>query len=407
MGAVCGPRSSGGGLAVASTKRRATAQGDSRYDVRFRDPAGKVRTRTFRRLEDARAFSRTTEADLVRGSWVDPDAGRVKFKDYSTAWIAQRTTARGALAPRTVELYRHQIKKHIEPTFGDVSLSRITVPMVRGWHSKLVGEGHSTAAAKCYRLLRAILATAVEDDLILKNPCSIAGAGVERSAERPIATAAQVWDLADEIGEQFRALVLMAAFIGLRFSEAAGLTRKHVDLLHRTVTVEQQLERVSKGTAEYLGIENVGFGKPKTDAGYRTLAIPGLYLAEIEQHLATKSAPGVDGLVFVGSLGAALTRSNFAPKFQAARKAAGLPEGFRFHDLRHTHMTAAAESGASTAELMRRLGQSSPAAALRYQHATDRRDVAIADAVGESLARPARAMDARCDEGGEVVAQGA
>jgi integrase len=381
---------------VASIVKRTTSTGDTHYLVRYRDPAGKVRNRTFHRRADADRFAATTTADMVRGAWVDPDAGRITFRAYSERWVAERTTSRGGkLAPRTIELYRAQLAKHLLPTFGDLDLGRITVPAVRSWHAALVGTGHRSAAAKCYRLLRAILATAVEDELIIRNPCSIKGAGVERSAERPTATPEQVWALADAMGTEavgaphLRALVLVGAFAGLRFSEAAGLMRRHVDILHRTLTVEHQLQTVSKATAEHLGIEPVAFGAPKTDAGYRTLAIPAPLVPELEAHLGRYGQPGPDGLVFAGPLGGPLVRSNFHAKWKAARTAAGLPDGFRFHDLRHTHMTAAAESGASTKELMRRLGQSSPAAALRYQHATDRRDAAIADAVGEALARPA------------------
>ena len=137
------------------------------------------------------------------------------------------------------------------------------------------------------------------------------------------------------------------------------------------------------------------------------MSVPEPLAVALEHHLATYSAPGSDGLVFVGPLGAPLHRANFGPKFAAARRIAGLPDTFRFHDLRHTHMTAAAESGASTKELMRRLGQSSPSAALRYQHATDRRDVAIADAVADRLARPGsrprdgRAMEPKSGNGSE------
>lgn len=374
---------------MASITKRSAADGTARYDVRYRDPAGKVRTRTFRRRKDADRHAATTEADKVRGTWVDPGAGRVVFRDYAAQWVAERTTSRGRkLSPRTVELYRSQLANHIEPTFGHLDLNRITVASVRSWHAKLIGTGHPALAAKCYRLLRAILATAVEDDLIVKNPCAIKGAGIERSAERPVATPEQVWALAEAIDEHLRAFVLVAAFAGLRFSEAAGLQRHHVDLLHRSITVEQQLETVSKDTAEHLDIPTERFGPPKSDAGYRTIAVPAPLVPELEAHLSRFAAAGPDGLVFVGPFGASLARSNFHPKFAAARAAAGLPEGFRYHDLRHTHMTAAAESGASTKELMRRLGQSSPAAALRYQHATDSRDAAIADAVGRSLARP-------------------
>jgi integrase len=385
---------------MASIEKRTTSDGQARYDVRYRDPTGRTRTKTFRRRKDADAYASTVEVNLHRGEWVDPNAGRLLFADYAASWVETRTTHRGKLAPRTVELYRQQLAAHILPTFGAVELKRITVPMVREWYSRLVGGGRPSVAAKCYRLLRAILATAAADDLIVKNPCAIKGAGLERSAERPVATAAQVWDLADAMPAHLRVVVLTAAFVGLRFSELAGLTRRDVDILHRTITVERQLERISKATADHLGVDVQRFGPPKSDAGYRTLSIPTPLVAELEDHLARFAEPGTDGLVFVGPKGGALVRSNFYGAWSTARTAVDLP-GFRFHDLRHTHMTEAAATGASTKELMRRLGQSSPAAALRYQHATDSRDAEIADAVGERLARPrdGRAM-------GGVVVQG-
>ena len=68
-----------------------------------------------------------------------------------------------------------------------------------------------------------------------------------------------------------------------------------------------------------------------------------------------------------------------------ATRKAGI-EGLRFHDLRHTGATLAAATGASTKELMARLGHASPQAALRYQHATRERDEAIAAGVDRLLA---------------------
>ncbi len=253
----------------------------------------------------------------------------------------------------------------------------MSVSSVRRWHAQAAKAGMPSPVtlAKSYRLLRAILTTAVEDDLIGKNPCTIKGGGVERSPERPVATPEQVWQLADAIEPRFRALVLSGAFLGLRWGELAGLSRRHVNLLHRTVTVERQLVEQAKGGAT--------FGPPKSDAGIRTIAIPAPLIPELESHLAQYAAAGADGLIFVGAKGAHLTRSNWHPKWDAARRAVeGLPDGFHFHDLRHTSNTLAAATGASTRELMHRMGHSSPAAALRYQHATAERDAAIAEALG-------------------------
>ena len=66
-----------------------------------------------------------------------------------------------------------------------------------------------------------------------------------------------------------------------------------------------------------------------------------------------------------------------------ARDAVDLPEGFRFHDLRHTANTLTAATGASTRDLMFRMGHASAQAALRYQHATRQRDTEIAKSLGE------------------------
>jgi integrase len=128
-----------------------------------------------------------------------------------------------------------------------------------------------------------------------------------------------------------------------------GLARRHVDPLHKTVRVERQLVQLTGG--------KLSFGPPKSDAGRRTIAIPDELAAELEQHLARYAAPGPDGLVFVGAKGASLTRGNWHVKWQEACREAGV-ERLSFHDLRHTALTLAAASGATTRDLMARAGHS-------------------------------------------------
>jgi integrase len=135
------------------------------------------------------------------------------------------------------------------PVLGDAPLNGLKPAAIRSWHAGLLngrGPGASTAA-KSYRLLRSILATAVEDDLIPKNPCAIKGAGVERPKERPIATIEQVYALADAIEPRYRALVLTATFTGLRLGELRALTRRRLDLLHAVVHVVEQMSELKDG----------------------------------------------------------------------------------------------------------------------------------------------------------------
>lgn len=236
-----------------------------------------------------------------------------------------------------------------------------------------------------YRLLRTILGTAVEDDLIVGNPCALKGASVERAAERPVATVEQVWTAADAMPARHRCLILVAGFAGLRLGELLGLECRHVNLLQRTLRVEQQEQQLKNGDLLIAG--------PKSNAGIRTLSLPGFLVTELEQRVARLWASGPSDRVFPGAKGGPLRRHVLQGHWNEARVAAELPEGFRFHDLRHTANTLTAATGASTAELMRRLGHASPTAALRYQHATEDRDRAIADLLGEHIEAAGRASE--------------
>jgi hypothetical protein len=126
---------------------------------------------------------------MIRGDWTDPLAARVRLRDYAGDWIAQRPGFR----PRIVDLYRWLLAKHVTPYLGNLPIGKITTHAVRQWRAELLSRGVSaTMAAKAYRLLRAVLNTAVEDDKLLpRNPCRIKGAGTENAAERPVLTMAQ------------------------------------------------------------------------------------------------------------------------------------------------------------------------------------------------------------------------
>jgi integrase len=105
---------------------------------------------------------------------------------------------------------------------------------------EVTGVGASTRA-KCYRLLSRILGQAVEAGYLSRNPCMVRGAASEPTTEMRFATVDQVAELAEVVPSRFKALVLVAAYTGLRWGELAGLRVKRVDLLHRRITVAEQL----------------------------------------------------------------------------------------------------------------------------------------------------------------------
>ena len=342
---------------------------------------------TFTAKADALAYLSVMETNLLRGEWIDPKAGRETFGAYGKRWLAHRPDLR----PSTRELYEALWRKWLEPAFNDVPLAAMTPERWRTWYvEQITQHPGSTRPGKAYRLARSMLNTAVEDGRIKVNPCHVKGAGSEQAPERPIAMPDEVAKLAKAIDPKYQAMVLLGAYCSLRFGELAGLRRKRIDLLHRTITVEEQAVDLADG--------RIVFGPPKTSAGRRTVAFPAELVPIIADHLASYVAPEPDALVFTSLEGYPLRRGKFRHRWSAACRKVGV-EGLRFHDLRGSGATWAAHAGATVRELMDRLGHSTPEIALRYQHATRERDRAIADKLGALL----RAVEAQPEPASNVV----
>ncbi|MGW1150969.1 tyrosine-type recombinase/integrase [Streptomyces rubiginosohelvolus] len=339
-----------------------------RYQARYPGPDGVMRPApdTFTTSRDADDWLAEKRTEIRRGDWQDPDAGAVDFREYALLWVKERR-----LSQTTEELYHRLLRLHILPAFEGLDLDQITAPRVRSWRSeRLDATGAETTVAKSYRLLKAILETAVEDELIRRNPCRIRGAGKEIAAERPVATVDQVDALADVLGPRWRLMVFLGAYGPLRPEEQAELRRKDVDLDDLTVRVRKAAPELTTGKRAE--------GPTKSEAGKRLVVLPAFLRKDLRRHLDWYAEKGPDGLLFVGEKGKPFRRSTFGRKWRKARATVGLPENFRFYDLRHTGHTLTTRSGATLKDTMVRAGQSTERAALIYQHSdTDRqREVA-------------------------------
>jgi integrase len=233
--------------------------------------------------------------------------------------------------------------------------------------------------AKAYRLLRAILMTAVDDGVLARNPCRIKGAGSEPTPERPVLDVGQVLTLADSLTQPFGLLVLVTTFGSLRWGEVTALRRMDVDLGAGTLHVRGAF--VERSTGELIR------GLPKSRASLRAVTLPRPVVELLSAHLAEHVDAHPESLIFTGDKGAVLRRSNFNRTAQWPKRVAavGAP-GLHFHDLRHTGNLLAAASGASLRDLMSRMGHDSMRAALIYQHTTQKADRKIADALELLLA---------------------
>ncbi|WP_079158462.1 tyrosine-type recombinase/integrase [Streptomyces caniscabiei] len=219
--------------------------------------------------------------------------------------------------------------------------------------------------------------TAVDDELIRRNPCRVKGADRYDVPERPVLTVPEVLAVADSIAPRYRLLVLLAAFTTLWFGERAALRRRDIGQEAMTVTVRRAQAELQSGQLFDKG--------PKSAAGVRTVSFPAELLGDVTRHLEQFAAPGRDGHVFVGPQGRAVATEQLPRRLGQGPEVAGVTSELHFHDLRHTDNTRASTAGASTRELMTRMGHSSSRAALIYQHMTSDRDRAIADRLGTMI----------------------
>jgi integrase len=347
-----------------------------RFQASYLGPDGQRRNApdTFETKKAAEVFLVKVENLIMQGEWTDPVRAKIKLGDYAERWITERP----ALRPRTVALYRWLLKKHIHPHIGGVELGKLSTAVVRQWRTTLLEQGVSTSiAAKSYRLLRAVMNTAVEEDRILpRNPCRVRGADQESPAERPVLTVPQVFDLAGRMPKRWRALILMTAFATLRWGEVTALRR-------RDVAPDGSWIRVTVAYSEVPG-RGLILGPPKSRAGVRTLTVPEAIRPEVVKHLMTWVEAGDDALLFTGEKGNAVRKSNFAQRVKWTELVTKMGlKGLHFHDLRHAGNIWAAQAGSSTKDLMARMGHDDMRAALLYQRATGDADKRIADRLSE------------------------
>lgn len=332
---------------------------------------------TFDTKGDAGGWLDLRHAELLEHRWKPPAPATPEITtlgDYADRWLESRRNRHGqALKPRTKALYRGLLDGHILPAFGAYGLREITPEMVDDWHDQLLPHA-PTRRAHAYVLLSSIMKSAAtaRRPLVDVNPCQVEHASkVDRVSESVPATPAEVFTITQAMPERLRAAVLIAAWGGLRFGELTELRRSDVLLDGNKVAV-----RVSRGVTWLRG-EGPVVGSPKSTAGRRTVHLPPSLRDDIARHLDEHTGPAPDALLFPSAGGGHLNPSTLMKPYRRAREAAGRPD-LRWHDLRHTAGTTAAKAGATLRENMARMGHSTIAASLVYQHAAAERDEEIA-----------------------------
>jgi integrase len=354
-------------------------KGDNRkvYDVRLRDPEGRVYTRTFESRREAKDFEASERADRARGRWVDPRLAGSPFTVAASTWMEANVHKR----PSSIERDKAIVSTHLLPAIGTRPLASITPGEVQRLVNAWAETQAPSTVVRQYAVLRAIFNHAVLTDLMVRSPCR--GIRVPQAAPResPLVTGADLEALARAM-PGLEAMPYLGGVLGLRWAEIAALRVGALDFFRLTVTIDRQWTRGAKGAMVSQD--------PKSRAGRRTLTAPSWLMAMITDHLADRGLTGadVDSPVFVGPDGSQLNYSNWRQRvWLPATKAAGL-SGLRFHDLRHTAGTALVAQGVDIKTAQVRLGHANPLTTLRvYAQATPQADRDAAQRVGD-LFRP-------------------
>jgi len=373
---------------MASIKRRADR--GNKWQARYRDPAGREHARLFDRKIDAEHWLDGIRGDMVRGSYIDPAAGRITLNELAGDWLSLAVWREGTRLSVQATL------RHVLPILGPRPLAAIRRSDIQALLNGL--DLAPSTVATVHQHLRTMLGVAVEDGRIAKNPA--VGIKLPEVISPPVVplTAEQVWALAEAATAPFRAAVMVGAGLGLRQGEAMGLCVDQVDFLRRRVRVDRQ--RLTPGAGPSF------LGPPKTRAAFRAVPASDVVLEALSAHLAAhgtgsaQDAAGkiVDGLVFHVA-GGPVGRNRFGDLWRATVKRAGLPLGTRYHDLRHHFASALIATGCSIKAVQEALGHASAKETLdTYSHLWPDDHDRIRGAVQSTL-RPALADQARTSEG--------
>lgn len=357
------------------------------YEASYRDPAGRVRSKSFKTKTEARGFLAAAENAKQRGDWTDPRGGN-RFEDYAAEYLESVAHLRSG----TRQKIEGHLRNQISPFFDKTPLGAIRPAHVRSWIAALEKEGLAPGTINgIYRTFSKILKTAVIDGLIPRSPCIGIDLPKQTSHEEmKFLDPDQVEALAEAIEPHFRALIYTAAYTGMRWGELAALRVEKLNLLRGTVDVVESMSEING----HLEVQPTKTGRP------RTLSLPRSLCELLGEHLGRY--PSEEGFVFSSAEGKPLRRNFYNRHYLPAQVKSGLDPDlclctnrqseqrhrplYRFHDLRHTCAALLIAQGAHPKEIQERLGHSTITLTFdRYGHLLPSLDERLRDGLNQMI----------------------
>lgn len=324
---------------MASIEKRAR-DGNVTWVARWRDPDQRQRKKSFRRKLDADRFLAAVSADMMRGQYIDPDAGKVLVAEYARTWVSTRPHR-----PSTAEHQARLIRNHLATTpLGRMPMSAVRASHVQGWASDRSRVLQPSTLRVLVQLVRSVFSAAVVDRVIGVSPVQRITVPRSESPRVVPLSVVEVRRLFDVMPPRCRAMVLTQAGLGLRLGELLGLQVVDVDPVRRVVRVRHQLAR-----------DTTGLVPCKTPRSVRDVPLPAVVADGIAAHLT--EFPSLSGYLFTAARGRPWWQMDYTNRFfRPAVAASGLPDGTTTHDLRHHYASVLLAAGESVVGVAERLG---------------------------------------------------
>lgn len=346
--------------------------------ARWRDPDHRQRKKSFRRKVDADRFLTTVSADMLRGQYIDPDAGKVLVAEYARSWVATRPHR-----PSTAEHQARLIRNHLAVTpLGRMPMSGVRASHVQGWASDRSRVLQPSTLRVLVQLVRSVFAAAVVDRVIGVSPVQRITVPRSESPRVVPLSVDEVRRLVGAMPPRGRAMVFAQAGLGLRLGELLGLQVDDVDFLRRVVRIRHQLAR-----------DTTGLVPCKTPRSVRDVPLPTVVADVLASHLA--EFPPSSGFLFQAARGRPWWQMDYTNRFfRPAVTAAGLPVGTTTHDLRHHYASVLLAAGESVVAVAERLGHENATLVLTtYGHLLPDSEERTRRALDEAWCAPAVPLD--------------
>lgn len=365
---------------MASIKRR--PERGNKWQATYRDPSGRERAKLFERKVDAERWLASVQHELHSGTYIDPLAAKTTLSTYAARWLERMTPTWRSATAGGVDV---SLNKHVLPVLGAVPLSGIRRSDVEALCAALPLAPSTVEVV--HQHLSQLLAGAVEDGIIARNPASRARLPKKEPSKAqpvPVETVARI---AAALPDWLKVAVPLGVGVGLRQGEASGLSVDRIDFLRRTLRVDRQLVN------RYVPAPVLT--PPKTSSSNRTIPLAAFVVEALADHLRQFPA-GPTELILRDPHGRPVDSDRFGNQWRRACREAGAP-GLRYHDLRHTFASTLLSRGVSIKAVCDWLGHASPTITLStYAHLMPAdEDVAraVLDAALASHADQARTTD--------------